>query len=284
VPGEKVGLPDGSPGLFDPGWESSQGVYYADPHLPLQKFLTSHGLGSPFVEDAKLCAALGSYWPGVAPDSTRTFPPDKQIAGSVYPYPTIVPLTDEEIGSAPLADGRSMPWDGVRGPRLAMHGGRPVVAYADAWRTDYIDLLGTMTAALTARIDAAEYQARILAMEAVYWGLGIHDPDFLEKYDEATSASKVIRAKADWAVLSFRAVAADDPALAAAEREAGARLVAPRRYGFHIYRWGKEIRDPDELGTVFVEILEQAFAYVAGNMVLLRHGDGRWTADTSMPT
>ena len=106
---EKTGLPDGSPGLFDPGWETSQGIYYSDSKLPLQKFLAGYALGSPFVEDAKLCAALGAYWPGVAPDSTRTFQPDKQIDGMLYPYPTIAPLTDEEIGSAPLPDGRFMP-------------------------------------------------------------------------------------------------------------------------------------------------------------------------------
>jgi hypothetical protein len=35
---EKSGLPDGSPGLFDPGWDTSQGIYYTDPHRPLQKF------------------------------------------------------------------------------------------------------------------------------------------------------------------------------------------------------------------------------------------------------
>src|SRR5277367_6760773 len=137
-----------------------------------------------------------------------------------------------------------------------------------------------MTAALTARIDDAEYKARILAMAALYWGLGIHDPDFLAKFDEATAVKKIIRAKADWAVLSFRAVDPGDSALAAAEREAGARLAGPRRYRFHVFRWGKESPDPDDLQTVFVEILEQAFAYVAGNVVLLRHGDGRWTADS----
>ena len=91
-----------------------------------------------------------------------------------------------------------MPRDGVHGPRETTVEGRqvascpgtacagrarrcsrgaPVAAYTDARRVDYIDLHGTMTAALTSRIDTEEYQARILAMEAVYWALGIHDPD-----------------------------------------------------------------------------------------------------------
>ena len=156
--------------------------------LPLQKFLAGYGLGSPFIEDAKICAAFGAYWPGVAPDSTRQYAPDKKIGGVVYPYPTIAPLTDEEIGSAPLESGQFMPWDGVHGPRPATFQGRQVAAYADITRVDYIDLVGTMTAALTSRIDTDEYLARILAMEAVYWGLGIHDPDI-------TPWNKVVRGK-----------------------------------------------------------------------------------------
>ena len=190
---EKAGMPDGAIGMYDPGWETSQGIDHRAPDLPLQKFLAGYGLGSPFIEDAKLCAVLGAYWPAVAPDSTRQYQPDKMIGGMVYPYPTIAPLTDEEIGSAPIENGQftpfgtactgrarqrstgarspSMPWDGVRGPRATIFQERPVAAYTDATRVDYIDLIGTMTAALTARIDTDEYLARILAMEAVYWGL-----------------------------------------------------------------------------------------------------------------
>jgi hypothetical protein len=50
---------------------------------------------------------------------------------------------------------------------------RIVVAYRNVLYVDYIDMPGTMTAALTARIDAPEYKARILALAAVYWSLGI---------------------------------------------------------------------------------------------------------------
>src|SRR5262249_10244513 len=150
--------------------------------------------------------------------------------GAVYPYPTIVPLTDEEIGSAPVEGRRFLPWDGVRGPRATTFNGRPVAAYTDATRTDYIDLVGTMTAVLTTRIDTAEYQRRILAMEAVYWALGIHDPDFVRTYGERKAVYKVLRAKAAWAVLSFRVVPQDDAGLVAAEDATGVRLTGPRRY------------------------------------------------------
>jgi hypothetical protein len=281
---EKTGLPDGASGVFDPGWESSQGIYFTDPERPLQKYLTSRGFGSPFVEDAKLCAALGAYWPGVAPDATRTFQPDKRISGEEYPYPTVVPLTDEEIGSAPTEGGQFMPWDGVHGPRAATFQGLPVAAYPNAFRTDYIDLVGTMTAALTSRIDLAEYQARTLAMEAVYWALGIHDPEFVQKYGEKEAVYKVLRAKAAWAVLSFRTTHSADADLAAAERATGTQLSGQRRYAFHIYRWGREIPDPENLQIVYLEMLEQAFAYVSDNTVLLRHDGGSWTTDRSMPT
>src|SRR6185436_15099140 len=127
-------------------------------------------------------------------------------------------LTDEEIGSAPVECGKFMPWDGVRGPRAATFQGKAVAAYTNAFRTDYIDLLGTMTAALTARIDMAEYTARTLAMEAVYWALGIHDPEYVAKYGEKEAVFKVLAAKAAWAVLSFRHIDANEPALTTAQQ------------------------------------------------------------------
>ena len=281
---QKTGLPDGSPGVFDPGWDTSQGIYYTDPNRPLQKFMAGYGLGSPFIEDAKLCAALGAYWPGVAPDSTRTFVPDKKLEGKYYPYPTIVPLTDEEIGSAALADGSFMPWDGVRGPRLDSSGEKPVVRYPNAHRVDYIDMVGTMTAALTSRVDAPEYKARIMAMQAVYWALGIHDPEFETRHGKPLATYKVLQAKAEWAVLSFRAIAADDAGARAAEAAAGQTLAGPRRYAVRVFRWGTETPDPADMHTILVDVIEQATAYVSGNTVLIQRENGRWTADTSMPT
>ena len=195
-----------------------------------------------------------------------------------------MPLTDQEIGSAPLNGGQYLPWDGVRGPRATTFEGKPVAAYLTAFRTDYIDLIGTMTAALTSRIDLAEHQARILAMEAVYWALGIHDPDFVRKYGEKEAVYRVLFAKAGWAVLSFRSVPSDDHDLAAAESEAGAKLDGQRRYAFQVFRWGKEMPDPGDLRIVYVEMLEQAFAYVSDATVLFKLGDAPWKTDRSMPT
>jgi hypothetical protein len=274
----KVGLPDGSPGIFDPGWDSSMGTRFNGATNKLQRFLVGHGLGSPFIEDAKLCAALGSYWPGVAPDATRQYQPDKLLSGISYPWPTVVPFTDEEIGIVPAANGKSMPWDGVPGPRRRADN-PTLVAYHDIMRVDYIDILGTMTAALTAKIDAAEYKARILAMAAVYWSLGIHEGDPTDQYN----VNHVLRAKAAWAVLSFRPVGPDDAELAEAQQSTNSSLQGPPRYRFEIFRWGDSMPDPADQKIVLVKIREERIAFTDGREVLLKTGT-TWSRDSSIPT
>ena len=42
--------------------------------------------------------------------------------------------------------------------------------------------------------------------------------------------------------------------------------------------------DPDDMRIVFVDMLEQAFAYVSGNTVLIQRDGGSWRVDQSMPT
>ena len=79
-------------------------------------------------------------------------------------------VPEREIGMAPIADGTFMSWDGVPGPQRREIGDRIVVAYRNIVYVDYIDMPGTMTAALTARIDAEEYKARILALVIGAWG------------------------------------------------------------------------------------------------------------------
>jgi hypothetical protein len=296
VPEELTGLPDTSPGLFDPGWDTSQGIIYSDPDTPLQKFLAGYGLGAPFVEDAKLCAAYGNYWPGVSPDATRTFQPGKTLGGILYPWPSIAPLTDEEIGIVSSAGGRYMPWDGVRGPTVKTVNGRRMAAYPDANRVDYLDTPGTLTAALTSRVGFDEYTARVMAMSRVYWSLGIHDPEIERKHrgsiDPDTKLPdghekamiEIMRRKSAWAVRSFLPVAGRDPGLVAAERAAGARLEGPRRYRFEVFRWGEQTTDPEDMRVVLVEMRETAEVYVGGNTVLIRRNEGPWKHDTSIPT
>jgi hypothetical protein len=283
----KVGLPDGSPGVFDPGWDTSLGTRYAGggPVKSLHRYLVGHGLGSPFIEDAKLCAALGAYWPGVAPDATREYQPGKILSGTSYPWPSIVPLTDVELGMVPGPDGKPMSWDGVPGPTVKQREGETVVAYRDETFVDYLDMLGTMTAALTARIEEDDYKARILALAALYWSLGIRPREKAEpaEFSPDDSLTEQLRQKASWAVLEFRNVVAGDKGLGAAEQTTGTQLHGARRYFIRIYRWGEQLPDPGDFRTVLVRMLEDVRAYSDGRAVLL-HRHEKWTADTTIPT
>lgn len=281
--GRYTGLPDAAAGVTDPGWEVSQGLVYNEPGAPLQRYMQAYSLGTPFLEDAKLCAALGSYWPSVAPDATRTFSPLKDAPGFPYPWPTIVPLTDAEIGMKAVQGLGRLPWDGIRGPEVRTAGGRKVAAYQDIDRADYITTQDRLTARLTARVDLAETKARVLAMSAVYWSLGIHDPEFVARFGDR-AVIETLKAKSAWAVLSFTGVEAGDAGLAQAQEAGGATLSGPRRYRFRVYRPGAESRDPDDIQKVLVEITEDVTVYTDGRTALLRRDGGTWTHDTSIPT
>lgn len=279
------GLPDHSPGLFDPGWDTSQGQMYNNPEEGLQAYLQNHGLGTPFVEDVKLCAALGSYWPAIAPDSTRSFSPLKNPTGYVYPWPTVVPLTDAETGIEPI-DGKIQPWDGVRGPQLVEVAGKRLVEYADIDRVDYAAMPETMTIAHLAKVDLAETKARVLAMASVYWTLGIRDASYRARFpkNKGRAVTEITRAKAGWAVSSFRAVRADEPELVEAQKQLGAKLAASGpRYRFHVYRPGTQTAHPDDLRKVRVSIKEEAVVFVDASQVLIRRGKQAWKRDISMP-
>ncbi|MCJ0869719.1 hypothetical protein [Streptomyces sp. AP-93] len=281
--GRYTGLPDAAAGVTDPGWEVSQGLVYSEPGLPLQRYTQAYSLGTPFLEDVKLCAALGSYWPSVAPDATRTFTPLKDAPGFAYPWPTIVPLTDAEIGMEETDGLGRLPWDGIRGPEVRTVDGRQVVAYQDIDRADYITTQDRLTAHLTARVDLAETKSRVLAMSAVYWSLGIHDPDFVTRFG-ARAVIEILKAKSAWAVVSFTTVDADDTGLAQAQQATGSRLTGTRRYRVRVYRPGTESRDPSDIQKVLVEIEEDVLAFTDGTAVLLRRGGGPWTRDATIPT
>ena len=237
-------LPDGAAGVFAPGWDTS--VDETDGVL----HLAGYGLGSPFPEDSKLCAALSSFWPAVAPDSGRSF---SQV------FPTATPLTDEEIGSV-----GELPWDGVAGPRAVGH---DAVEYAAFASVDYVRSAreNRFTLALTGRVDVLEYEARVLAAARAYIALGV-DPGTRE-----------------WRLLSFRAVAGGDDAaqLAGAEQAAGAGL-AGRRYRLEFGRSGSPVADPQDHRRMRVQIAERAtlFAGAEADLLLQRAG-GAWQAVTT---
>lgn len=152
-------LPDSASNYFEPGWDVSlarddQGLYFA-----------AYGLGSPFPEDSKLCAALNSFWPAVAPDASRTFHIDWS--------PTAIPLLDGELGyhaDHPLVKAGRVAshrgWDGEYGPFFEGMSGQEHVNYASIDRSDYVSnsLAGHFDVRLTSWIDAPELIRRMDAL------------------------------------------------------------------------------------------------------------------------
>ena len=192
-------LPDDAAGVFAPGWDVGSDRL---PGAGGTKHLAGYALGSPFPEDAKLCAALSTFWPAVAPDVFRTFATPIGNTGG-----TIAPLTDEEIGQS-----GSLPWDGIAGPRIVLDNGQRFVELARFLHADYVRQAtqNRFSVRLLSRIGVEEYQARILAISRVYSVVA------------RLGNIKPIRTKV--LVLSFRAVSSGDPELQKAQTEAGTIL------------------------------------------------------------
>jgi len=144
-------LTDAAADVFEPGWDTSM---FSDAQ---GKFYANYGLGSPFPEDAKLCAALNSFWPAAAPDAGRTF-------GRL----TALPLLDQELGLHPqhpkvLAGqaASSTGWDGEFGPFFASNGTQ--VNFASIERSDYTSAAfdGKLSLGLLGQIETEEQLARM---------------------------------------------------------------------------------------------------------------------------
>ena len=156
-------LTDAAAGVFAPGWDTSFDMVQVGglnvPHL------AAYGLGSPFPEDAKLCAALSSFWPAVAPDISRSFWPPRR---------TVLPLTDEEIGG--VDDDGVVGWDGEKGPIVSRGNGSTLVRYKKFEYVDYtINVLeNKFNFQILSGIDAKEYKERLLAHRSA---LGTVPPD-----------------------------------------------------------------------------------------------------------
>jgi hypothetical protein len=161
-------LPDDAAGVFAPGWDVSTDKLKSNSNTI--HHLAAYGLGSPFPEDSKLCAALSTFWPTVAPDVTRGM---SISTGNNNLRHTVAPLTDEEIGQI-----GSLPWDGNPGPKVVTIDGQDFVESASFLHVDYIQtaLEGRFTSRLTARVSTEEYERRVLAMAFVYRVVGGH-PD-----------------------------------------------------------------------------------------------------------
>ncbi len=131
-------LPDVASSVYAPGWDIT---YSAAKPGSTDVYLSTEGLGSPFVEDMKLCAAANGMWPASSPDSARTY------QGALDPWsrnPTAIPLLDTELGihknsPAGLMMGKeSFGWDGVQGPFLENQDGKWKINFADLGRADVV--------------------------------------------------------------------------------------------------------------------------------------------------
>lgn len=133
-------LPDAASDVFQPGWDVSLHSLKDPMSGTFSDTYASYGLGSPFPEDAKLCAALNSFWPAVAPDSSRTygFGPNSRVL-----LPTSIPLTDSEIGYNPghprVVNNEvtaTHGWDGDTGPFYRAEDGKDRVNAMNVNRAD----------------------------------------------------------------------------------------------------------------------------------------------------
>ncbi|MEP7237727.1 MAG: hypothetical protein ABI685_07680 [Ferruginibacter sp.] len=127
-------LPDVASSVFAPGWD----VTYCGVKGDI--YIGTEGLGSPFIEDMKFCAALNGMWPATSPDASRTYQGSNE---KDYRNPTAVPLLDHEIGIC--ADGpagkahESWGWDGEQGPYLEKTGNKWKINFTDLGRADAVN-------------------------------------------------------------------------------------------------------------------------------------------------
>jgi len=162
-------LPDAAADVYAPGWDVSQHQHDG------RNMMVSYGLGSPFPEDAKLCAALNSFWPAVAPDSSRTYGFRPTQAGRPRRQLfTSIPLTDGELGYHPqhprvLANEvlSEEGWDGDYGPYLWSASGTRQVYASNPLRADLTKaaLDGKAHFAGLDMISTDEYISRIHALK-----------------------------------------------------------------------------------------------------------------------
>ncbi len=197
-------LPDASSGYFAPGWDIGRDESGDTRHL------AAYTLGSPFPEDSKLCAALSAFWPAVAPDAGRSFWWMERNGV----FPTITPLTDDEIGS-----NGNLGWDGSHGPKLITNNdnNNETVEYFNSEYIDYVEnaLQNRFSAQLTGRVDIDEYKDRIKVMARAYIACGI---------DISKTSNKVQGILTENPVLSFRKVESTDTELKEVQNQAGSQI------------------------------------------------------------
>ena len=236
-------LTDAGAGYYAPGWDTSTDETNGVDHL------AAHGLGSPFPEDAKLCAALSAYWPAVAPDTSGVY-------GHFENWRVVCPMTDREIG----LDG-APPWDGVPGARKVQINNKDFIEVDNFSHVDYVQqsLAGRFTMSETMKVDQATYQARILANQRIFQVLEIR-----------------FRSR-EYRILSFSEADTADVELSAAENATSP--LSGAKHKFVMVRTGRERplqRDPTDRARWLhqAEILETVTLFVdeTGKVLFSRDG------------
>jgi hypothetical protein len=240
-------LPDDAAGVFAPGWDVSTDKTKRGGHMV--QHLAAYGLGSPFPEDSKLCAALSTFWATVAPDITRgmSISPGNQDLRH-----TVAPLTDEEIGQI-----GSLPWDGNPGPRVISIGSQQFAECASFFHVDYVRsaLDRRFTSRLTARVTSEEYERRVLAMAFTYAVLGGNQNR--------------------WFVLSFRSLLAGDTELQKAQIDASTVLPGTV-YRFDVFQADESTEKPSvsDFRRRLLPIFDRSFLMVdPRNRIVLQRRD-----------
>lgn len=161
-------LPDVASSVFAPGWD----VTYCGPKDINRIYVSTEGLGSPFVEDMKFCSALNGMWPATSPDAARTYQGSNESDYALpekaqYRNPTAIPLLDHELGFC--GDGpagkanETRGWDGEQGPYLEMVNNKWKINFTDIGRADAVNnaLDGLLDASHLRKLKSAELIARM---------------------------------------------------------------------------------------------------------------------------
>lgn len=210
IRGRTTALPDDASGIFAPGWDVGidrtveQTTSKGDEVKPFTH-LAAYGLGSPFAEDSKLCAAQSAYWPAAAPDTARNYEP----LGS----PTVTPLTDEEMAWHPVEQPVLICWPTKSRPGSIRY---PTRSYADYARSllSEADLLairtgpkriGRFNPRKLANITLEEYTTRTVTMARIYLAIGaLSDVSSADDAQKTNLLAPGKDARSGWVVFSFR--------------------------------------------------------------------------------
>jgi hypothetical protein len=251
-------LTDAASNEFDPGWDVSLG---GDDD---GNYLAAYGLGSPFPEDAKLCAALNSFWPAAAPDASRTF--------AIECGPTAMPLLDEELGyhpGHPLVRAKkvksSYGWDGEQGPFFERGRGWQHVNAADIDRSDYV------SNALADRVDIRKTS-------------GVSADELIHRMDALRRCVEVLPPKNDW-VSSSRLwlVTADKVGDWAKEKGRAHKSLVGPGYIYVFANFGRRKIPTADVARVRYVVHQKFECQICKDIVVFRAGRGRWQV-SSLPS